>query len=385
MDSQQNLDIEKLIQIEGQPCVSIYLSGSQSPTDAKEPAIKLKNAIRECEKRLGERGLDSEEIEGIVAPVRRLIEGNPIIGQSDQKLVIFSCRDLFRHHRLPVKATEQIMVAERFYVKPLVPLLAFDETFYVLSLSLNEIKLYEAARQHFQMKPMENAPESIDDLLQYEEVQKQIQSHTMPKGKSAGSSAIFHGHGNVADATKHKKDITQFLSAVDNGLMEVLSGRKNPLILAGVDYIRAAYAGLSDYPNILAEGIDGNPEQLTENELHRAAWNIIEPVLAKEVEDAIERYGDSSSTNLTSTNLREILSAAYQGRVAALLVDGRRCVWGRFDSDSNQIHIHQEPEPMDEDLLNLAVIQVLKGKGKFYMPSTEQMPEGAAQAAIFRY
>jgi hypothetical protein len=385
MASPQNLDVEKLIRVHDEPCVSVYLPASDPPMDSREPSIRMKNAIGECKKQLGDRGLESEVIKKLLEPIRAFSDEKRLFTQTNKELAIFSSRNLFQYHQLAIEYPQQTYVAERFYVKPLVPLLTFDEKFYILSLSLHQIKLCEATRQGLREISMKDSPVSINDLLQYEQAQEQIQLHTMPKGKSAGSSAMFHGHGNISDESTYKKDIAEFLNEVDKGLMGSLSNHKSPLVLAGVDNIRAAYANLSDYPNILPEGIDGNPEQLKESESHKAAWNIMEPLLAKEIQRSMERYGDLSSSGRTSTNLGEILSAAYQGRVDTLFVDEERCVWGTFNPQTDRIHIHRESEKTDEELLNLAVIQTLLGRGKVYTPSVEQMPREAAQAAIFRY
>ncbi len=385
MASPQNLDVKKLIQVEDVPCISIYLPASEPPTDSREPSIRMKNAIGECEKQLVDRELESEVIKKLLEPIKAFSDEKTLFTQTDKELAIFSSSDFFEYHQLAIEYPQQIYVADRFYVKPLVPLLTLNKKFYILSVSLHQVKLYEATRQSLREISMKGSPESIDNLLQYEQAQEHIQLHTTPKGKSAGSSAMFHGHGNIADESRYKKDIEEFLNEVDKGLMGSLSDQKDPLILAGVDNIRAAYVSLSDYPNIQSEGIEGNPEQLKESELHQAAWNIVQPLLAKEVENAVERHGNLSSAGRTSTNLGEILSAAYQGRVDALLVDGERSVWGTFNPQTNRIHIHREPEKTDEDLLNLAVIKTLLGRGKVYTPSPRQMPGQAGQAAIFRY
>ena len=385
MNSAPTLDMDKLIQIQDQPCISIYLPTSESGTDIRGPFIRLKNAIRECEKQLGDRGTEPEDVSEITGSLKTLLHDKPLLSQPDQLLAIFACCNFFQYYRFPMDFTQQIVVSNQFYIKPLVPLLTLNKTFYILSLSLHQVKLYEATYLRISEKSLKNSPKSIQDLLQYEEVQKQIQCHTMPRGKSVGSSAIFHGHGNVADETKHKKDITQFLHVVDKGVTGLLSDERNPLILAGVDYIRAAYTKLSDYPNVLPEGIDGNPELLNQSELHQAAWDIVEPLLTKEIKTGMERYGDLSNSKRTSANIRDILPAAHQARVDTLLVDGKQCLWGLFDPETNHIQIHREPEMMDEDLLNLTVIYVLSGGGKVYMPSAQQMPEGSALASIFRY
>jgi hypothetical protein len=47
--------------------------------------------------------------------------------------------------------------------------------------------------------------------------------------------------------------------------------------------------------------------------------------------------------------------------------------------------VHQDPEPGDEDLLDLAAIQSILNGGTVYAVEPEQVPDHAPLAAVFRY
>jgi hypothetical protein len=59
--------------------------------------------------------------------------------------------------------------------------------------------------------------------------------------------------------------------------------------------------------------------------------------------------------------------------------------WGRFDFDHDLLEIHDEPQPRDEDLLNLVAIQTALNRGKVYTLAPEEIPDRQGIAAIYRY
>jgi len=83
--------------------------------------------------------------------------------------------------------------------------------------------------------------------------------------------------------------------------------------------------------------------------------------------------------------VREAVLAAHHGRVDVLFVALGVQMWGNFDPSTNTVHVHQDSEPGDEDLLDLAAVQSILNGGTVYAVELEQVPEHAPLAAVFRY
>jgi len=77
--------------------------------------------------------------------------------------------------------------------------------------------------------------------------------------------------------------------------------------------------------------------------------------------------------------------AAHHGRVDVLFVALGIQVWGAIDLSTNTVHEHEDHEPGDEDLLDLAAIQTILNGGIVYAVEPEQVPDHAPLAAVFRY
>ena len=111
----------------------------------------------------------------------------------------------------------------------------------------------------------------------------------------------------------------------------------------------------------------------------------MQPYFQKAGEDAIALYMQSAGTGLTSSNVEEIVQAAYHGRIGSLFVAVGLQQWGAFEPDSNEVHLRQKAEPGDEDILDFAAIQTFLNGGDVYAVSPDKVPDNAPMAAVFRY
>lgn len=278
------------------------------------------------------------------------------------------------------------MISDRFYLKPLLPLLSKNGRFYILALSQNQIRLLDGSLFNIDEVTLENVPTSLSEALWFDDPEKQLQFHTgtfSPGGASA-RPGVFHGQGVSNDA---KTDLLRYFQQVDNGLMELLGDEQAPLILAGVDYLLPIYRQANQYPYLIEDAILGNSDELSPEDLHQEAWKIVEPVFNADQRRALARYHElsSSGNELASDKLESILSAAYFGRVDTLFVALGTQSWGSFDPDRNALEEHKEYHPGDQDLVDLAAVQTLSNGGSVYAFDAGEMPGGVPAAAIFRY
>ena len=165
----------------------------------------------------------------------------------------------------------------------------------------------------------------------------------------------------------------------------MLRQNRVPLMLAGVDYLVSIYREVNSYPNLLGEGIIGNPELLSPEELHARAWKLVQPRFLKAREEAISQYKQLAGTGRTSREIAEIVPAAAQGRVEKLVVALGVQVWGNFLPDRGTVELHDEPAAGSEDLLDRAAIETLLNGGKVYTAEPDALPDNAPIIALFRY
>jgi hypothetical protein len=266
-------------------------------------------------------------------------------------------------------------------------LLAADARFYVLALSQNEVRLLQGAQHSVEQVELQHLPTSLDEALRWDDPERRLQWHTRTGNVAKGvRAAIFHGHG-VASSDDPKDYIRRFFRQVDAGLQKVVGGERIPTILAGVDYILDIYREVNRYPQVLEEGITGNPEELSARELHRQAWSIVHPRFQREREEvaAQYRYLAAAGSELASNKVREIVPAAFHGRVEVLFAALELQQWGSFEVDTGTVELRKDAKAGDEDLLDFAAANTLFNGGTVYALEGDKVPDGAPMAAVFRF
>ncbi len=378
-------ELKTLAQEHEGPCISIFMPTHRGGAETQQSRIRLKNLLTRAEERLIAGGLRRPEAGELLDPVQELLENEVFWQHQSDGLAVFVSQDAFRHYQMPFDLEELLIVGQKFHLKPLLPLLSGDGSFYVLALSQNKVRLLQGTRDSVDEVGLEGIPASLAEALKYDDIEKQLQFRTQahtPGGKG-GRSAIFHGHGAESDYAK--TNILRYFQLVDDGLAKLLRDERSPLMLAGVDYLHPIYREANNYPHLLDEGIEGNPEDLSAKQLHRRAWAIVHPIFQAAQREALAKYEELEGTGLTSKDVEEIVAAAHHGRVEMLFVALRRQQFGFFDPDTDSVREGEQKEPGSEDLLGFAAIQTFLNGGAVYAVEPEGVPGGALLAAVFRY
>ena len=280
---------------------------------------------------------------------------------------------------------EQLLTGTSFHIKPLLPGLGRGIKFYVLALSLKNVRLFEGNADT--MSPVElNFPTSIEAALWADDPEKQLNMHSasVSQGDGKNSTGVFHGHD---PADEDKTNILRFFQSVNQGLNNLLDEKNIPMVLAGVDYLLPIYREASSYHNLLEDGITGNPDRENVNDLHEKAWKIVKPIFEESQKKAFEKYEQlhGQGSDLATNDLGEVVKAATFGQVETLFVPLATQKWGRYDAENNKVHLAKEPGSQNEDLFDFAASQTLLNSGQVFAVPPEQMPGRGEIAAILRY
>jgi hypothetical protein len=376
-------ELKTLVKRREGPCVSIYMPTHRAFPETKQDPIRFKNLLRQAEERLKAVGLRSPDAKKLLKPARALIKDGLFWQYQGDGLATFISSDGFYHYRLPLKFDELLVVTDRCHIKPLLSLIGLDGRFYILALSQNEGKFFQCTRHSVREVELKNVPRSLGEALKYDDPERQLQFHTRAPAAGGERAAMFHGQGVGKDDTKD--NILRFFHLLDKGLYALIGKENAPLVLAGVDYLFPIYREANSYPHILQEGVLGNPEGTKPEALHEQAWEIVEPYFLKAREEAFSRYRQFAGTERASNRIGEILPGAYDGRIDTLFAAVGTQQWGFFDPKTRRLHLHSEPEPGDEDLLDLAAVHTYLNGGTVYALKPEEMPDQAPLAAVFRY
>ena len=372
-------DLKGLIEAQRAPSVSIYMPAHRTGDTSQDP-IRLRNLLKQAEERLQKFEMRSVDARAVLAPAQDLLPDTNFWQHQGDGLALFLSKEMFRYYQLPREFQELVVVTDRFHVKPLLPLFSQDGNFFILALSRNLVRLLQCTRYSVREVTPEEMPSSLAEALQFDQREKQLQFRSSAQG---GKAAIFHGHGAAKEMKK--SDILRYFQKVNQGMSEILRGEQSPLVLAAVDYLHPIYRKANTYQYLMGGGIEGNPDEVTETQLQRKGWALLEPYFEKSREEKLGEYRSQAGTGSAIDDVERVARAAYNGLVSTLFVAAGKQEWGLFDEKNQTICSCKIGMAGAQDILDFAAVHTLANGGEVYVLEPDLMPTSKPLAAILRY
>jgi hypothetical protein len=388
MDTIDEQTIRRLIDYDDGAAVSIYMPTHRAGAETRENPIRFRNLIDEAQRRLESQSIPAAEIKKQFAPAYDLTDDTPFWQFQADGLALFLGTNEHHVFHLPFSFDEMVMVSGRFHIKPLLILMDQENEFYILALSENSVRLFQATPNGISAVHTPELPSSAAEALKYDDPEKQQQFHTTAKlgvqvgGRDPGGLA-YHGHGVASD--DKNRDLERFLQRVSAGLEKTLGKAHNPLLLACVDEMKVAFDRIHGQDNVVDDHMSGNFDHLSPRQLWQEAWPFLAPNVQKNRESAKERYEQAAGNNRATSDLRDVIARSMEGAVQELLVAIGEHRWGSYDPQSMEVELREEPEAGDQDLLDVAAAYTLVNGGTVHAFNVEELPENAPVAATLRY
>ncbi|MFL6450749.1 MAG: hypothetical protein ACJ746_24155 [Bryobacteraceae bacterium] len=371
-------DLKPLLATPG-PCLSLYLPLSTAPNQqgSKLNSLEWKELIASAAAKAGG---ESEKVRELLKPLRNGEEVTDGAPEWAKSVAILRAEDMLKVAYLHEQVQARAEVGPSFYVRPLLPELTKPSVFYVLALSQKNVRLLRCTLDSSEEVPLgANASTNYDEYMNATKP-----DHVSIKRGTAGmASGSSKGIVGTTTSELERKDeyLRHFFKQIDAGVGEALRGKTDPLVPVGVEYELPIYASVNTYPHIVDEGVRGAPNGLKSGEMHARAIEAIANEHNRWLDAALAEY-DHKAGGGASNKLKDIVTAAHDGRVVTLIVSDSLESPGVFDEETNQAVGAREG---GQDLINDAVVQTIAHAGNVLVATTKKMPNGAPAAAIFRY
>jgi len=374
--------IMNLSNFEGRALISIYMPTFRAGIEVNQNRIILKNRLNEVEKKLSSLGYNKRDIDNLLKPANRLVDETIFWQYQEDGLAIFLSDDFFTYFSLPVKFKELSIVSNRFYIRPLLKYFTQLSDFYILTLSQEEVNLYEATP--FEINKIE-APQ-IDELVRdFVPGNELHQEATSPKGAARGFGGRMH---SLHELSKTEKiELSNLFRNIDKEVCKLISDTKKPLIIYSVEYIYSMYKEVSSYKNILDEYIKGSPIGVKPKEVHEKAVEIYSKIIQNHIDKDKNRLLELKNANpqLVCEEAKELVKLSYSGNVETLFVAEDYQLFGKFDEEKFEVEVTNEEVGSNTDLLDYIALKTLFNGGKVYVMEKENLPVEKPISAILRY
>lgn len=366
-------------------CVSLYLPTQPVAQESLDHSdrLRLKNQMKEVARQIAGKGFSERHVQELLDPLQRLTDDSRFWRQPSKSLAVFLAADYLQYFYLPIAVEPLTYVAYEFYLKPLLPVLSGYQTYFLLSLNLQQVELFRGDRYNFEKVNTEvPIPQNIEEVVGSDFKPK---FHSVYGGKVGGHPHFgYYGQGEWKE--DEKQEILQFFREVHDAIDPVLKSTNIPLLLAGLDHLIALYRQVGNTPQLMEEALRLNPKDKNREELHGQSWQIMTPFFDREKLKLKERIQQFRDTERASTEIQEVIPAALGGRIEALFLDKATEIWGVYYPKNAKTTVQAEQQTDNTSLTNLAAVQVyLKGGSVFLIDQAEMPLDYAPVNALFRF
>jgi hypothetical protein len=375
-------ELRYMVQTAQPPCISVCMPTNVTGVAAEQDRVRLKNLAVQVGKEL-EGWLRNVDARPLVAGILQIPNDQDFWTKRQSGLAVFVDQQSFRRFSVPFPLVEQAVVGKRFEIKPLLPLLASSQRFFVLALSQRKVRLFQATEYQIEEIQINELPQRIEESLNLSGSDRGSQAHFAMKAGHGRQTLVFHGQGGEKDT--HKEELLQFFRLIDKALQSQLQDQFAPLVLAGVDYLLPLFREISQYRRIAEIELTGNFDALNPQQIHQNVWPLIQPQLKEKQQRAVDKYQRLAGTGLASDDLSQVLPAAFDGRIETLLIDPLRYHWGVCGPQGREVVVRDIRLPGDADLPGWAATETLMHGGQIYTVDSDELAMSHGVAAVMRY
>ena len=314
----------------------------------------LHAALQQTEQALVQRGVDRPDIDALLSRARSLAIITAAARDHDRGLALFLRNGRSDAVMLPVAPPARVAIGTCCFISPLLNPVAAKQRFYVLALGRGTMRLYAAT-------PFDFLEIRLPDLLAVQAV-PHASSAATPGGAAEQSISAESAH---------------FMQAHIMQVRSALGFDPAPLILAGEPEVVRQIRSVNRLPQLMAEELSLDPFAISREALHAVAVDVMQRSLGAELEAVLERVhaGLGPAGQLVAFELNDILTAAHESRVAALVVAEDRAQTNAPAARCTTC---------DEDLLNEAAVLTLRNGGRAFSAPRALLPDQASAVALLR-
>jgi len=271
------------------------------------------------------------------------------------------------------------MIGSQFVLRPLLPYLVQSDQFMALTLSQHRVRLLSGDRRELTPLEAPELPDRMEILIATDQGRKQV--HVGGADPTHRHSSIYHGHGGKPDAKKD--EIASFLRRLVDPLRALLPRDGTPVILAGVTSLLSLFREIFDHPALAQQQLEESCDHISDAELHRRIWPLMETVLDEErARKSADAFAGADNARCSS-DPHVIVSAAHLGGVEVLVAAHDARLYGTREGKHDAAPDHAGGERA-EDLVDLAAIDTLRHRGRVYVLNRDQVPGFSDMAAVLR-
>ena len=361
----------------------MYLPTTAGGICARADRLRLRNLVRDADRQLAGLAVAARQRRELLSPLSELVADESFWMSTRRGLAIFIQAARMMCFRLPVPVPTAVTVGSEYHLCHLIPVVENDLAGYVLAVSHGRAQLYRVDKSAAEKVAVAGLPTSIQEVLNITGDDRGAQCHSAVRGHHGKQAAVFHGQGGRPDTAED--DLRVYFRRIDTVVGTYLGATGAPLLLATVPHLAALYRKTSSYRPLIDAVVNGNPDDLSDAQLHTRSWPLLKREFERDCDGRLETLCKRMGTNMASNDPQHVVLAACDGQVDTLFYTPDQKLWGHYDRVTNVVNCHDAPAAGDEDLVELAVAETLRHRGSVFSIPSHRLPVAAPLAAVMRY
>lgn len=358
----------------GNICVSVIIPTHSASLDRRTYQLNIKKAIEKAEQLMKMKCSDSV-VSSLTKKLHELfVQINFDRNANGVGLFVSSHIQLLVSFPFPVE--EKIIVGDSFEVRDVLYKLNYSDPYYLLLVTDQEIRLFLGSMDALEEIKNKHFPIKYEDEYIYS-----------PPSRSTS----YAGQAHVKSFEKDKSTLevirhSNFFRQVDTILDKYLQ-KNEPILLSGTEKALALYENVSRHQKNFAGKIPGNYSHLNLQELTGLVLPVIFEYHQNKRTQLIEEFIEKTGRHRGITGIRDIWSAAMQGKAHILLVEKDFRCPGFLNGTKNLLYLEplQKPCTVLADAVDDLIELVLEKKGHVFFVDNDLLKDYGRIALITRY
>jgi hypothetical protein len=360
-------DLRILIEAVHPHSVSIFMPTTPVSGEVSGDPIRLKNQVKAALDQLRAAGATNRELGPLEEMLDDLVDDMEFWRYQARSLAIFATPETIFTFRVPNHFTEQVVVSDRFHVKPLTRTITFPNTAWLLALADESVRLLEIS------------PGLPTTEVKVADMPKSAADHANKASiKDRSPSGRFTGGEGV------RKRYQQYCHAIDRAIRPVLAGHDIPLIVVADVQIGAIFRAVNSYAHLAPRNIPHTPIGMTDQDMVERAREVLDEVYAEKAAAWRQLYDDRFGAGRATTDIAQAARAATIGAVEALAADIDEVVSGTVDADG-AVHFSGSPSADCYGVIDETMRRAFLTGARIRAGRKDDMPDGKPLAAILRW
>jgi hypothetical protein len=358
-------DLQQLQSIESYPSLTIILPTHRTSPDNQQDPIRLKNLVKVAQDRLASE-FSWREITGLQKNLDDLVATVDFEHNLDA-LALFVNADMAQMYTVPFDLPERVIIDHTFGTRDLVYALNRTPHYWVLLLSEQPTRLFEAVREDLI---------EVNDGTPFPMVNKRPGGESrLPGGIGVNSSQVRDDHERI------------FFQQVDQAFAEFYAADPQPIAVVSEVRTLASFDAVTRHGNAVISRVLGNYDHETPYEIGKVVWPSMKEAFAELRKQSFESLDAAIGSRRSASGIVECWRMGQEGRIDLLMVDEKYEQPATLDETGFVLTPADEVGGLDvhDDAVDELIEIVISKGGRIRFTDPGTLDDHSKIAAVLRY